>query len=128
MTDLALATLILLILLTVKHLIADFVLQSSYILKNRRFYGHPSGFLHVGIHLVGTLLALVVVGTPAFLIAMMLTVEGLVHYHVDWAKDNLTLKLRLSHAQRRFWVALGVDQMLHQLTYIGLATWWYVAA
>lgn len=128
MTDPALSTLILLILLTVKHLIADFALQSRYILDNRRFYGHPAGILHVAIHLVGTLAVLVFIGTPALLILAMLFVEGLVHYHLDWAKDNLVLKLGLNDEKRGYWILLGADQMCHQLTYIGLALWWYLSA
>lgn len=128
MTDPILSTLILLILLTVKHLLADFTLQSRYILDHRRIYGHPAGILHVAIHLVGTLAALVIVGTPALLISAMLAVEGLVHYHLDWAKDNLVLKLGLTHEDRGYWMLLGADQMCHHLTYIGLAVWWYLAA
>lgn len=128
MTDPALSTLFLMILLTVKHLVADFALQSRYILDNRRVYGHPAGILHVGIHLTGTLIALVLVGTPPALVAAMLAVEGLLHYHLDWAKDNLVLKLGLTYERRGYWILLGADQMCHHLTYIGLAAWWYLAA
>lgn len=128
MTDPVSTAFVLLLLLAVKHLIADFVLQSQYILEFRRFYGHPAGLLHTGIHLVGTLIALVIVGTPPMLIGQMLVVEGLVHYHVDWAKDNFVIKMGITQSDRGFWIALGADQMLHQLTYIGLAAWWLTAA
>ena len=97
-------------------------------LEKRRFYGHPSGLMHVGIHLVGTLLSLLFVGTTVLIIVMMLILEGLLHYHIDWAKDNLLIRLSLSPDERGYWIAFGADQMLHQMTYIGLAGWWYLAA
>jgi hypothetical protein len=117
----------LLCLFQVKHLLADFVLQSPYILENRRFYGHPGGLLHVAIHLVGSLIVLLIVGTPAAVIALLLLVEGVIHYHLDWAKDNFVFRRQLTTQDPVFWYATGLDQTLHQLTYIGMAAYWISA-
>jgi hypothetical protein len=117
----------LLCLFQVKHFIADFVLQSPYILDNRRFYGHPGGVLHVAIHLVGSLIALLIVGTSFTTLAVLLVAEGLIHYHLDWAKDNFVVRRDLSPRDATFWYATGLDQGLHQLTYIGMAAYWAAA-
>jgi hypothetical protein len=114
----------LLCLFQVKHMFADFVFQSPYILDNRRIYGHPGGLLHVAIHLVGSLAALLIVGTSATVIAILLLVEAVVHYHLDWAKDNFVAARHLTARDASFWYATGVDQMLHQLTYIGMGAYW----
>jgi hypothetical protein len=120
----AIGAVALLCLFQLKHFIADFVLQSPYILDNRRFYGHPGGLLHVAIHLVGSLIALLIVGTSFSVVAALLIVEGLVHYHLDWAKDNIVAWRDLSPRDSGFWYATGLDQGLHQLTYIGMTAYW----
>lgn len=124
MPDASFAVLALLGLFTVKHFVADFVLQSPYILKNRRFYGHPGGILHTGIHAAGSLIVLVLMSTPPFLLLKILVVEALVHYHVDWAKDNIVLHFNMKPTERRYWIALGADQTVHQLTYVVMTLWW----
>ena len=46
-------------------------------------------------------------------------VEFLLHYHIDWAKMSLNRKMGWgATTHNEFWVLLGVDQLLHQLTYI----------
>jgi hypothetical protein len=115
---------VLLVLLQVKHVIADYVLQGRYILDNRHKWGHPGGLLHVAIHAAGSLAALVAVGTTAMLALAMLIAEAVVHYHIDWAKDGLNRRLGATPDRRVFWVLAGTDQGLHQLTYVGMAVWW----
>jgi hypothetical protein len=112
--------LIVLMLFQVKHVIGDFFLQSSYILSNRMFYGHPAGMLHVGYHLIGSAICLLIVGCDFSMIAILLLVEGLIHYHVDWAKDNYIARKSITPKEARFWNLLGFDQLLHHLTYIGM--------
>jgi hypothetical protein len=118
---------VLLVLLQIKHVIADYVLQGRYILDNRHKWGHPGGLLHVAIHAVGSLFALVAVGTTATLTLLMLLAEAVVHYHIDWAKDGLNRRLGATPDRRAFWVLAGTDQGLHQLTYVGMAVWWAAA-
>jgi hypothetical protein len=111
----------------VKHFLADFVLQSPYILDNRKHYGHPGGLLHVAIHLAGSLIALLIVGSAMSTILVLLAVEGIVHYHMDWAKDNFVAARDLNPREPLFWYATGFDQGVHQLTYIGMAAYWAFA-
>lgn len=114
----------LLCLLQGKHFLADFVLQSPYILDNRKYYGHPGGLLHVAIHLVGSLVSLLIVGTGGAVIAVLLVAEAVIHYHMDWAKDNFIASRGLTSTDAVYWYATGFDQAVHHLTYIGMAAYW----
>lgn len=118
----------LLLLLQVKHLVADFVLQNAYILDNRWRYGHPGGLLHVAIHMAGSALAFATVGGAPAAIAAIILAEGIVHYHIDWAKDNYTRSRALTPRDGAFWRAIGIDQCLHHLTYIAMTLAWVRAA
>ena len=118
-------TLGLVALLQVKHVIADFVLQSPYIIQNRRFYGHPGGLLHVAIHAAGSLAALAIIGLPGLgAVLLLILAEAVVHYHIDWSKDNLVAAMALTPKDAGFWYATGIDQGLHQLTYLAMAAYW----
>lgn len=121
-------TLCLVALLQVKHVIADFVLQSPYIIENRRLYGHPGGLLHVSVHALGSLAALAIVGLPGVAALLLLLLgEAVVHYHIDWSKDNLVAALALTPKDAGFWYATGIDQGLHQLTYLAMAAYWVLS-
>ncbi len=103
-----------------KHLIVDFPLQVRFQYSNKGTYGHIGGIIHSLLHVVGTFLVFIFVANPLYALTLAL-VDGIVHYHVDWAKMNLNQKLGwgpLTHEQ--FWWLLGLDQYLHTLTYIGL--------
>lgn len=113
-----------LLLFQLKHLVADFLLQNTYILQHRGSYGHPGGLLHTGIHLVGSVLILALAGTPGWLFAALIVVEGLVHYHTDWLKDNYTRWRGLTTADPLYWFVLGFDQAVHQATYVGVVWFW----
>ena len=118
----------LVLLLQVKHVVADYMLQNAYILANRRIYGHPGGLLHVAIHLAGSLAALLVLGTGPGLLAALLAAEAVVHYHLDWAKDNFVARRGLTTTDRVYWYAAGIDQGLHQATYLAMAAAWAAAS
>jgi hypothetical protein len=120
--------LLLVLLLQVKHLVADFFLQNRYMLENRRIYGHPGGLMHVAIHLAGSVLALLVVGVSPVTLGVLILAEGLVHYHMDWAKDNFVAWRGLTPRDALFWHATGVDQAVHHLTYLGMAAGWALLA
>jgi hypothetical protein len=113
--------LLILTLLFVKHFVVDFPLQAHpYQYKNKGTYGHPGGILHSGLHTVGTFLVVYWFTVPAIAILLALA-DGLVHYHIDWAKMNLNKKLGYGPTtHEEFWVLLGLDQLLHALTYIGI--------
>lgn len=106
--------------LLVKHFIADFVLQSKFILDNRHTYGHPGGLLHAGIHAIGTLLVLWLFSVDVTLALILAAAEGVIHYHIDWIKDRFGRRHALASSDKAFWISLGFDQLLHHLTYVAI--------
>lgn len=120
----AIDVLFLLMLLFMKHFIVDFPLQAHpYQYKNKGTYGHPGGILHSGLHAVGTLICLVFFA-PLQLAVILSVTDGLIHYHIDWAKMNLNKKFGYGPTtHEEFWVLLGLDQLLHALTYIGIVAY-----
>lgn len=99
---------------SVKHFICDFPLQWAYQYKNKGTYGHPGGLLHASIHIVGTFIVCSIFSFPLWLAF----VDGIVHYHIDWAKMRLNTRWHLKpDTSEYFWWLLGVDQLLHYLTY-----------
>ena len=114
-------TLLIFTLLITKHFIVDFPLQQAYQYTNKGTYGHPGGILHAGLHGIGTFLCLMVFSPFAVLFAF---VDMIIHYHIDWAKMNINSKLGwgpTTHEQ--FWWLMGLDQLLHYLTYVGILVW-----
>jgi len=114
-------TLLIFTLLITKHFIVDFPLQQAYQYTNKGTYGHMGGILHAGLHGIGTFLCLMIFSPFAVLFAV---VDMIVHYHIDWAKMNINSKLGwgpTTHEQ--FWWLLGLDQLLHYLTYVGIIVW-----
>ena len=111
----------LMLLLQVKHFVIDFPLQTKYQWSNKETYGHSGGLLHAMLHGFGTFLCIVIaiVDIPSAIILSF--ADMIIHYHIDWAKMNINKKMTwgpTTHEQ--FWWLLGLDQLLHQVTYIGM--------
>jgi hypothetical protein len=52
---------------------------------------------------------------------MLAGAEGVIHYHIDWAKSNLNKIMHLRVTEdNRYWFWFGFDQFLHHMTYIAL--------
>jgi hypothetical protein len=111
--------LIILVLLQIKHFVVDFLLQTRYQWSNKGTYGHPGGVLHSGLHGVGTYLCVALFTSHEVALGLAL-IDWVVHYHIDWAKMRLNERFGLTPASPKFWVLLGLDQLLHQLTYVGI--------
>jgi hypothetical protein len=103
-----------------KHFIVDFVLQNSYQLRNKGRYGHPGGVLHSALHALFTAPALLILTKDAGLISLICAGEFLLHYHMDWAKDRVVQRFRLTIRDAAYWSAFGFDQFVHALTYVGI--------
>ncbi len=109
-------------LLLVKHFVCDFVLQTPWQIAQKGVYGAPGGLVHSGIHIAGTLLALIAVMTPVTTVVTVLIAEFIVHYHIDWAKEQTVRRLNWK-AGARFWNSIGFDQLLHALTYLAIVVY-----
>lgn len=110
-----------LLLLNLKHFICDFPLQAfPFQYTNKGTYGHIGGVLHSVIHIVGSFLVLYFF-VPLELAFVLSIFDGMVHYHIDWAKVNIGKHYNLKPTNSEmFWVLLGIDQLLHSLTYFAM--------
>ena len=104
----------------IKHFLCDFVLQTTNQVLNKGRYLHMGGITHAGLHMLGSLPALLVLTHAAPLIAALLLTEFLIHYHIDWAKVQVDRALRLNDTNSLYWTVFGSDQLIHQLTYMGM--------
>jgi hypothetical protein len=111
-------------LLQVKHMLADFFFQTPFMLSGRGEYLHPGRALHAGVHLVGSVIAFLIVGAPLAVIAIIVVLEWVAHFHIDWAKARYSEAHALAPNQAVYWRAMGLDQGLHQLTYIAMVWAW----
>jgi hypothetical protein len=111
----------------VKHCLFDFVFQTLYQVRNKGTYGHPGGLLHSGLHVLGTAVVLAFFLPPLPVVIIILVGEFVVHYHIDWAKEQIVGHYGWKFADRQYWCALGLDQFLHGLTYIVILWIWLPA-
>lgn len=111
--------LLLMFLLQVKHYYADFVIQTYAQTVRKGIYKDPVGISHSLDHVIGTLVSLlvfsVIVPVSVLMIVITSVVEGIAHYHIDWAKVYYGSK---DITKPLFWNQFGLDQLAHQLTYL----------
>ena len=109
-----------LVLLQIKHWYIDFVDQSMEEVVSKGIYGDAAGINHSAKQAIGTFFAvLMVTGWPYIAWAGIISaIDFALHYHIDWAKINLNKKYNYTVKDTAFWIWLGFDQMLHQLTYL----------
>lgn len=56
---------------------------------------------------------------PSLLLAAGIAAsEFLLHYHIDWLREQITHRYSWTAQDRCFWFALGTDQLVHGLTYL----------
>ena len=120
--------LVLIALLQIKHLFADYFLQSERMLKNRSTYLHLGRMQHAAIHAALSILCLLVIGAPVLFVLVLCLIEGGVHFHIDWLKGLYSKQSGDTPEDASYWRAFGADQLLHMLTYIAMAWAWVVFA
>ncbi|HEV1999329.1 MAG TPA: DUF3307 domain-containing protein [Xanthobacteraceae bacterium] len=113
--------LVVILILQIKHCLCDYVLQTAYQYSNKGKYGHPGGIIHAGLHALFTLFAFVVI-TPSLALGFAIVVgEFIVHYHIDWTKEQILKRRHWAFPQAQFWWVFGADQALHEATYLVIA-------
>lgn len=128
MSDLTQSVLVLLVLFQIKHMFADYFLQTPKMLQGRGDYLHVGRAQHALVHAAGSAICLIVVGTPVLLLVALLVAEWVIHFHIDWGKARWSDSRGHTPSDAGFWRAAGFDQALHQLTYVAMAWTWVVGA
>ncbi len=103
-----------------KHFVCDGPLQTKDMVIAKGYYGKSLGLLHAGLHGIGTWMVFFVSGLGAALCVALAVLDFVVHYHVDYIKENIVRKAGWTTADAQFWWALSADQMTHHFTYLGL--------
>ncbi len=108
-------------LLWTKHTIADYFLQTWWQVSNKSRYCHPGGLLHAFIHVALTPVVFLVLPMPTLaMVGYILLGEFVIHYHLDWTKEQVVRARGWTNMDPQFWRAFGVDQFAHFATYIGI--------
>jgi len=111
--------------LTVKHVIADFVLQTSWMAlgKDQKTGWALPLLAHCLVHFAVAMVLILIIAPRFWFLAF---VDFVIHITVDRAKGlcSSTFDVTLEHPW--FWTLIGVDQALHHLTDFGLSI--YMAA
>jgi hypothetical protein len=114
-------------LFIIKHLLADFLLQTSWMAKGKE---SVEGWLapllaHVAVHAIGTLLVTLLLAPQ---MAWLALVDFIVHGLIDKGKTLVQQRYRFKVEQAAYWWLLGTDQTLHHLTHLVFAVWIATAA
>jgi len=109
-----------LLLLQIKHYLADFRLQTPQQIATKGKYGNLVGLGHTLEHTLGTTIVLLpfLWSHPVLLLGCSIF-DTLIHYHTDYAKMRYGVK---DISQQKFWWQLGLDKLVHQLTYVAIAS------
>jgi hypothetical protein len=120
MSPAVLAVLWALVAFQLKHFLCDFVLQTQRQAQTKGIYGHLGGIEHAGLHAVTSLPALLILTNAPALIAAVMVGEFVVHYHIDWSKVRVDASRGWTDNTSAYWIVFGLDQLLHQLTYLAI--------
>lgn len=112
----------LLIALFVKHFFVDFVFQFPWMYLNKGKWLHPGGLLHALFHAFITFTIVSPVLTTRLNPLILIVVgEFVIHYLMDFTKVNVCNKFGWKcNTHSEYWIWLGVDQLVHALTYIAI--------
>lgn len=109
------------VILAVKHVIADFFLQTSWIATGKdakKGWALPL-LVHCAIHGALALAILLVLAPRLWFLAV---VDFVVHLIIDRAKGFCVANFNVTQEHSHwFWWLIGIDQALHHLTNFGLA-------
>ena len=106
-----------LVLLQIKHWLVDFVLQTNEEIRWKGQYLDWRGVKHSVKHGVTTGLVLAIMNIDISVALLLALLDFAAHYHIDWIKMNWgNQDIRTP----QFWQHFGLDQLAHQLTYVGI--------
>lgn len=105
-------------------MLADYFLQTKAMLDGRDQYLHMGRAMHAAVHAVLSIVCFLLVGAPLGFIVVLVVAEWVIHFHIDWWKGWLTSGRDLTPNDAAYWRASGVDQALHQLTYVAMLGLW----
>jgi hypothetical protein len=124
MTQALQTALILLLLLQVKHLFADYFWQTPRMLRDRGRFWHLGRLHHAFLHAAFSAIIFLALGAPLIFSLLLGLAEWAAHYLIDFAKGWHAESHPQGPEEPGFWRAFGTDQLAHQLTYLAMIWAW----
>lgn len=110
-------TWLILALLFFKHFLADFCWQSDRMIKDKGHLGRLGGLQHAGLH--GALTYVILMHFLNIQACVIIAVfDAVIHYIFDFIHRRATVKINVE--SNAFWFWIGLDQLLHAMTYLGI--------
>ena len=109
------ATLLLFVLMC-KHAVCDLAIQSFRTPTDKYKYFNKGFHVHSLDHAVGTFVVLLFFINPLYA-AVFAFIDYIFHWHIDWAKTNITRKYGWTKDGKAFWRLQTFDQIAHYSTY-----------
>jgi hypothetical protein len=101
-----------------KHFVADYLLQTGWMIAGKASFTKPGGYAHAGVHALGSAIVLLAARIPWPAVLALIVAEFVVHFLLDRAKVSYGGGIDPDEDAQRFWAMHGLDQFLHQVTYI----------
>lgn len=108
----------LLVIFQIKHFLADFPLQTEYMLGkfNAKDWELPL-FTHAAVHALMTFgIVMYFLGNVEIAAGMMM-LDLITHFTIDRVKASPYMFGKYKPDEKIFWLALGADQFLHHITH-----------
>jgi hypothetical protein len=108
-------TLILLVIFQLKHLVADYIFQTKYMLGK---FKDTSWVLPLSAHALvhGSITFAIIASYIGIFNGVLIgLIDFIIHFVIDRLKVIASRKVTID--KPKFWIALGVDQMCHHLTH-----------
>lgn len=107
--------------LFIKHFYVDFINQTDKEVIGKGIFLNLHGLSHSFKHGAYSFIILFLFTLEPLFCFYLSMVDFLLHYIIDYVKVNLNRMYDLSPSDKYFWVLIGLDQLLHQFTYIFIA-------
>lgn len=107
---------LLLIVFQMKHLLADFFWQNSYMLGKFKDEGWVKPLAaHCSVHGVLTAIIVMSVTLNPLLTILLVSADVILHFCIDRAK--VISSRGITYENPKFWHNIGIDQLLHHITH-----------
>lgn len=108
------------VIFQIKHFLADYPLQTDYMLRKFDRDGWALPLLsHAAIHGGFTLIITSAFVAPSIAIALTLF-DVAVHFTMDRIKASPYIFGKYNPNEKSYWIVLGLDQMVHHLTHYAI--------
>ena len=104
------------------HWVADFILQTHWQASNKS-KDNDALFRHVAVYTVTMWVGSMVIFGPIPATLLFAGLNGSLHYATDYVTSRFTSRLYAESRIHDFFVIVGLDQLIHQITLAATMVW-----